>query len=323
LFSFLSIQVNQVKSRLPEFINLKKIEKALELQLQQIKYFLNHKSFWLLSTLSCLATFHWYFILKISGQFPLVNDYLHWTIILILLWRKRNKIKFRSNLIASLTGLLLTFWMVFRHLSVQIYTITSSVDIISALFPLTVLTGILLVITGFKRLINYKSEILISLVFTIISLPTLTSLANSSLIISLDSKLTAFLLHYIGFEVSRQGAIVNLTKGSIEIFSACSSISLILLLIPIMFAIVLEYSTTIKKKILFCVGAIFSVFLVNSVRLSLLVILVDKSDLVNFEYWHSGSGARLFSNIIVFLIAGIAYFILHYSSDLQQIKSEE
>jgi cyanoexosortase A len=300
-----------------------KFKKTLKLQLKQIKYFLNHKSFWLLSTLSCLAVFHLYFIFKISGRSPLVNDYLHWTIILILLWGKRNKIKFRTNLIASLTGLLLTFWMVFRHLSVQIYTITSKVDIISGLFPLTVLTGILLVIAGFKRLINYKSEILISFVFTICSLPTLTSLANSSLIISLDAKLTAFLLHYIGFEVSRQGAIVNLTKGAIEIFPGCSSISLILLLIPVMFAIVLEYSTTIKRKILFCVGAIFCVFVVNSVRLTLLAILVDKSDLVNFEYWHKGSGVSLFSNIIVFLIAGIAYFILHYSSDSQQIKAED
>jgi exosortase/archaeosortase family protein len=146
-------------------------------------------------------------------------------------------------------------------------------------------------------------------------------LADSSAIISIDAKLTTFLLHYVGFEVARQGAIVYLTKGSIEIFSACSSFNLILPMIPIMLAFVLEYSTTPKRKILICVGAIFSIFFVNSIRLSLLVTLVSKSDLANFEYWHKGSGASIFSNIIVFLIAGLAYKVLNYSSNLQQEKS--
>ena len=281
----------------------------MELQLRQLKYFINHKAFWLLANISCLGTLHLYFIWKISGKLPSLIDFLCWTIILFLLWKERNKIRLHGNIVSSLIGLFLVSWMILRHTLIQININSSKLDVLSGFFPIITLMSILLIIAGFKRLIDYKSEILVSLTATILSLPLTSVLSKSNVITNMDAKLTAFILHYIGLKVFRQGSIVSLLNGSIEIFTGCSSISPILAMFPILLAFILIYHTSKIKKMFVCISAVLSIYLVNAIRLSLLVISVNKADTANFEYWHSGEGNGIISNLIVVVIAGLAYKI--------------
>ena len=237
-----------------------------------------------------------------------------------LLWGKRNKIKFRGNLISSLIGISLILWMILRHVLGQFYSSSTKLDVLSGFFPLIVLTGILLILTGFKRLTNYKNEIITSAIATIVSLPISVMFSGSNIIAKIDAKITAFMLHYIGFNVGREGNIVSLPNGAIAIAGGCSSISPISTMLPIIAMFLLVYPTSKNKKILVCIGAFFAIFFINAIRLSLLAILVNKFDTTTFEYWHGGEGAGIFSNLIVFLIAALSYQILNYSSDSKPIE---
>ncbi len=285
-------------------------------QLQQIKHFSKHKSFWLFAALSSLATLHFYYIWKISGKIPPLIDFLCWGSIFFLLWKKRNKIKFRGSFISSAIGMLIIFGALIRDVAVQNYRFPPRIDAFSGLFPLITLLGILLLTDGIKRLVNYSPEIVIALTTGIASpIIAVFNLIPSKLniIAIFDAQLTAFMLHYIGIEVQRQDSIVSLSNGAIEVTAPCSSISPLAAILPLVVIFLYIHPANQIKKIYVCIGVALSVVFFNTIRLSLLALFVNHGNQASFEYWHGGEGAGIFSNLIVFLVAGLSYKILNYS----------
>lgn len=179
------------------------------------------------------------------------------------------------------------------------------------LFPVVTFIGILLITTGFKKLYLYKSEIVIS---ALISLPFASIYNLLKPIVNIDAQLLNFMLHYLGFKAVRQGAIVSLPNGSVEIMPSCSSVEPILTMLPLIVVLLSIYPTSKAKQFFVYISTIFSIAFVNSIRLSLLAILLNKGDINNFNYWHTGGGASIFSNLIVFLIGGISYQILNIAT---------
>ncbi|PZO43747.1 MAG: hypothetical protein DCF19_03715 [Pseudanabaena frigida] len=280
----------------------------MELQLQQVKKILRHKSFWVLATLTCLGILHLYYIWKVAAKLPSLLDGLGWLSIGFLLWKNQSKIKFRGSLFSSLVGLLLIIWMLIRHSFRQF---SSSVDILSYFFPVITFTGLLLIVSGFRKLKNYHSEILIA---TLISLPFASIYNWLKPIVNIDAQLLNFILHYLGFDSIREGAVVSLPNGSVEVMPSCSSVGPILTMLPLIVVLLSIYPTSKSKQFFVYLSTIGSIFLINGIRLSLLAILLNKGDIANFEYWHTGGGSGIFSNLIVFLIGGVSYQILNSSS---------
>ena len=278
-------------------------------QIQQLKNLFDRNAFWIFVSLSCLATINIYFIWQITEKAPPLSDYLGWAAIFYLLWMKRNKIKYRGNLISSLIGMLLVVWMLVRQTLVYIYTVSPSLDILSGFFRFVALMGILLIISGFRGLKNYIPEIIVSLTSATLYLVNTPILGNSKLIAIIDANLTAFMLHYIGFKVTRQDEIVSLPNGAIEIFTSCSSISPMATIFPILIAFLFVYDTSKKKKILVCASTVICIFFINAIRLSLLAIYANQRDPVGLEYWHGGDGNSIVSNVIVLVVAGLAYLM--------------
>jgi cyanoexosortase A len=285
---------------------------------QQIKRLFEHKLFWVLANLSCFATLHIYCFWKISDKTPSLINLLGWGSIGFLLWNKRHKFKIRGDIVSSILGLILIVWMLVRHILIQSQL---SFNVLSYFFPLITVTGLLLIFTGFSKLRNYISELVIA---TLISLPFGSIYTLLKPIVNIDAQLLNFNLHYLGFTAFRQGAVVSLTNGSVEVMGSCSSVSPILTMIPFVIVLLSIYPTSKIKQFFVYLSTICSIIFVNSIRLSVLAIFIDKKDLVNFNYWHTGGGAGIFSNMIVFLIAGISYQIINHSSKStqQELKIE-
>lgn len=281
----------------------------MELQIQQLKNIYNHKVFWVLVTISCLATLHLYYVWKMSGTLPSLLDALGWLAVGFLLWKKKHRIKFNSGLISSIVGMFLIFWMMIRHGFGQYYL--SKVDILAGLFPVITIVSVFLITTGWKRLVSYKSEIIVA---SLISIPYASLYNTLKSVVNIDAQLLNFMLHYIGLQSVRQGAIVSMRNGSVEINPSCSSVGPILTMLPLIVVLLSIYPTSKTKQFFIYIATIFSIIFINGIRLSSLVIFLDKGDLDSFKYWHEGGGAGIFSNIIVFLIGGISYQILNISS---------
>ncbi len=282
-------------------------------QSQQIRQIINHKIFYLLVALACLANLHFYYIWKINNHIPSLIDILGWLCTGFLLWKRGNKIdskignkiKIRGNFISMILGVLLIVWMVSRHTFSQG---NPAMDALSYIFPVVSLIGLLLITVGFKQLINCKSELAI---MSLMSIPTLfVSTTILSPIAQFDARLMTFILHYIGFSVSRQNTTVLLSKGAVEVMGGCSSVIPLVTVFALLVMLTSLYAAKRKQQILIYTTATAAVFLINSIRLCLLAVLVNNANNVSFNYWHSGGGAAIFSNIIVVLVGGISYKLL-------------
>jgi len=282
----------------------------MELLLQQLKRICHHRSFWIFATLSCLATLHLYFVWRISTKIPSLIDVLGWLSIGFLLWKRKYSLKFRGSTAASITGLVLILWMVFRHILGQYYL--SKIDVLYGCFPVITCIGLLLITSGLRRLSTYKNELLIA---ALISLPYASLYNFLKPVINLDAQLLNFMLHYLGFQTTRQGAIVSLANGSVEVMPSCSSVGPILTMLPFIVVLLSIYPTSKSQKIFIYTSSISAIILINSLRLSLLAILLDRGNIDSFNYWHTGGGAGIFSNLIVFLIGGISYKVLNSSHE--------
>ncbi len=279
----------------------------METALKQIKDFWEHKAFWAFTTLSFLGVLNFCYVWNVLGKSPSLLDVLGWGSIIFLLWQKRHKLKFRGSLFSSLLGMILILWMVIRH------TLSRSdlqMDVLSFFFPIVVLTGILLILSGFRKLGNYKSELAVA---TFISLPVTSLYILLTPVINIDAQFLSFMLHYIGFQVTRQDTVVSLPNGSVEVMSLCSSVGPILTILPFIIVLLSIYSVSKAKQIFVYLVTIISIVFINNIRLSVLAILVNNGDRVNFDYWHTGGGAGIFSNIIVLLVGWICYQILNHT----------
>jgi cyanoexosortase A len=274
-------------------------------QTQQIRQIINHKIFYLLVALACLASLHFYYIWKINNHIPSLIDILGWSCTGFLLWKRGNKIKIRSSFISTILGVTLIIWMIIRHTLSQS---NSAMDALSFVFPIVNFVGLLLITVGFKQLINYKSELAI---MSLMSIPTLfVSTTVLSPIAHIDARLMTFILHYIGFTVSRQNTTVLLSKGAVEVMGGCSSIIPLVTVFALLVMLTSLYAAKRKQQTIIYTIATVAVFLINSIRLCLLAVLVNNGNNASFEYWHSGGGAAIFSNIIVVIVGGISYKIL-------------
>ncbi len=288
----------------------------MELLLQQLKRIFHHRSFWIFATLSCLATLHLYFVWRTSDKIPSLIDALGWLSIGFLLWKRKYSLKFRGSIAASIIGLVLILWMVLRHILGQYYL--SKIDVLYGCFPIISCIGLLLITSGFRRLITYKNELLIA---ALISLPYASLYNLLKPVINLDAQLLNFMLHYLGFQTTRQGAVVSLAHGSVEVMASCSSVGPILTMLPFLVVLLSIYPTSKAQTVFIHISSIAAIILINCIRLSLLAILLNRGDLDSFNYWHTGGGAGIFSNLIVFLIGGISYKVLNnsYESKIEML----
>lgn len=253
---------------------------------------------WSATLAMSLALFH----LTLVDQGEVKNLFslslLIWLTLASLLWDKRDRLTFTSDLPSTLLGTAIFLLMLIRSLNRN--------ELNGYLLPLIGGLSLMLIISGSQRLREYWREIIILSLLIIcrflatflktIDLPTLTA------------KFSSLILGAIGFSVQREGVILQLSTGRVEVYGACSGVDSILLMfcVSVLFLFLIPVNA-IQKVVCVVVGVLIG-FIVNSLRVALLAVLVNANQMPFFVYWHSDDGSLLFAAIAVGLFGAFCWF---------------
>ncbi|MEG4284517.1 cyanoexosortase A [Microcoleus sp. A006_D1] len=253
-------------------------------QVQEPKY-------WLLGIGSGLIALHLTLTSRTNDSDLFGTMLLFWGVVAFLIWERHESLTFESGIFASFFGASLIAFILLKSSSISGY------DFFIRLSPFLIGLSLALLASGTKGLKQYWQELLI-LGYTAIP-PGLIGVFVD--VAKLTAKFSAFILHYLGFEVIRKGVFLILEKGSVEVYHGCSGVNAILQLLGLAVVFLLMFPTTLAQKIVVPIVAIITAFVVNAARVALMAVLVSLSQPAAFKYWHEGNGSVVFSMIAVFI----------------------
>jgi cyanoexosortase A len=275
----------------------KQISKAIvnylpEFNIQDIR-------FWLLSIVSGLATIHVTLVWQLTKSSDRLSiTILIWSAILFLLWERRKKLRLKSEIIPSLLGCFLIVIFIFRSTFLLFFD-----QPFLRILPLVIFLSTALIASGIKELSQYWRELILISLLVFPEGIFLDFLERLPAIDIFTAKYATLLLWYSGFEVSRQGVIISLPTGAVEVYPGCSGLTAMVLLLKLTIVYLIIFPASFFKAVLLATASIVTVLLVNGFRIALLAVLVTHSNPFWFNYWHNGGGSQLFSvfSIIIFM----------------------
>ena len=186
--------------------------------------------FWLLSLAAGLIVLHLNLTWRSDNNNLLSCSLLFWLTISYLVWEKRDRLNLASDIFSSFCGLFLITLVLVKS------THLFGDDVFLRISPFLSVLGLGLLASGVKGVKQYWRELLL---WGFIAAPW----ASIYLVIDLSlltAKFTTFVLWLLGFDVSRQGVLVILPTGSIEVYDGCSGLKMILQLLGIALIFVLK-----------------------------------------------------------------------------------
>jgi cyanoexosortase A len=256
--------------------------------------------YWLLGIASGLIALHLTLTSRTNDTDLFGTMLLFWGVVAFLIWERHESLNFESGVFASFFGSSLIAFILLKSSSISGY------DFFIRATPFLSAISLALLASGTKGLKQYWQELLI-LAYTAIPPGLIGVLVD---VPKLTAKFSAFILHYIGFEVVRKGVLLILEKGSVEVNHGCSGVNAMLQLLGLALVFLLMFPTTTSQKIVLPFVAIITAFVVNAARVGLLAVLVSLSQTEAFKYWHEGSGSVIFSMIAVFIFGLFCWFAI-------------
>lgn len=247
-----------------------------------------------------------------TDQFVL--NVLFWMAIVLLLWHKRFHLHLQSSRFASGLGALLMGLLLVKSLSL----LQAEPEFIR-LFPAWAALSFGLIASGF-RLRQYWREILIILTLVIPpgSVERFVEWSIGSKIQALIAKSTAFVLHYIGFNVVYKGTEIASTKGMVRVEYACTGINILFLLLQLSILVQLVFPVYgWRCRNLFPIAILLAWALVT-LRVALMVTAIDNRS--TFEYWHGEQGSQIFSTVAIVAFACLSHWLLEESETVANEK---
>ena len=276
--------------------------------LQKIEY-------WLVALSGGLVLLHLTLIDKSHDENLFSLAILTWLTIGSLLWDRRKKLTLESDKLSTFVGMALVVLMIIRNLA----TTDSSLR----LFPLIAGVGVILIASGFKSLKSYGKEIFLFSLLLFLRLVTIV--LNAFDLPLLTAKVSAFMLWFVGFDVVRQGVVIALPTGRVEVYGACSGVESIVLMLCIAILFFFLISISHWQKAICIAIAVVIGFMINAFRVALLAFFVDVQQPKAFEYWHSSDGSLSFAIISVFMFGLFCWLVyvrnLNPSSAIDKRKS--
>jgi len=256
--------------------------------------------YWLLGIASGLIALHLTLTSRTNDTDLFGTMLLFWGVVAFLIWERHESLTFESGIFASFFGSSLIALILIKSSSISGY------DFFIRATPFLSGISLALLASGTKGLKQYWQELLI-LAYTAIPPGLIGVFVDVAL---LTAKFSAFLLHYLGFEVVRKGVFLILEKGSVEVYHGCSGVNAMLQLLGLCLVFLLMFPTTTGQKIVLPFVAIITAFLVNAARVALMAVLVSLSQPEAFKYWHEGNGSVIFSMIAVFIFGLFCWFAI-------------
>lgn len=258
-------------------------------------------SFLLMGLLGIFTFLHLSLLLKANDGSLLGTSFLYWAAILAMVWSKRKTLNYSENSIfAIVLGAILLGLILLKSSSI------TNFDPFLRLLPFLASLGLGLLASGFGGLKQYWRELII-LGFLIPPPTLLAEVMDTSLI---TAQITTLLLWYCGVDVAREGVFILIPQGGVEVYPGCSGLETMFQLLGLSVLFLFYVETPRLQKILLPLVAITIAFVMNVMRVGIMVVLSTPATPKGFEYWHKGDGSLVFSLISVTLLGCYCLFIL-------------
>jgi cyanoexosortase A len=262
--------------------------------------------YWLLGLASALVALHLTYLGQADQPNLMSLSILLWLGIASLVWDRRDRLKLESDVFSTFVGVSLIVLVLLRSMSPAGYHIRIS--------PFIGAIGLCAIASGIKRLHDYWRELLI--LGLLVLYPVFSGVLKAVDLSTQTAQFSTFMLWVTGFNAYREGVTIFLPTGRVEVFGACSGIDSMILMLCIAVLFLLIVPLTRLQQFICIAIAVLLGFIVNSMRVSILAILVAYSQKAAFDYWHGGDGSFIFSMIMVFLLGTFCWwaFVRHQTA---------
>lgn len=258
---------------------------------------LKQSKFLLLGIATGLVTLHLHLAWHSESTDLFTTSLLFWSTVCFGVWKKYHTLSFKTGLFSSLCGTLLITFVLLRSLSPSVT--------FPCVFPALSALGVGLLASGWQGLKQYRSQLLCLSFLGFYHVIITWSVFDIS---ELTARFAAFILWYLGFDISRQGVNLILPTGSATVYLGCSGLKNILDLLGIGILLLTLFPTRWQQKILVPIVAISIGFVVNGLRVALMTVLSASNHQSAFEYWHQGDGSLIFALVAILLFWLICRF---------------
>ena len=269
--------------------------------------------FWLLTTWVSLIAINTTLACRLADS---VDDtamlVLTWAVAILLVIRNRKNFKFESTPSAIAIGVLLIIWVLVKSLLTRRIN-----DILFILTPVMATVGVALVASGWKGLRSYWQPILLA---ATLGIPVAFLFAAIERVIPVNVFTAQFansVLWYGGVKVVQQGIAIYSQFGAVEVARGCAGLPPILTLIRITLMFVLVFPVSRWQMWIMFPSAVAIAFIVNSVRVALLVIVSSQAEA--FKYWHEGDGSQMFSVISVSALLALCNWLAKDDDEYEEV----
>ncbi len=283
-----------------------------------------HKSdrFWLFSSLVCSAILYLNLSWKTTVDIDrLTTESLFWIAILWLLWRRRDKLNFKSSLFSTCFGSVLIFLVLTKSFSLFWFEST-----LIPLIPIFISFGLALIASGFKGLRQYWRELFFSW-FLFFPEGVIGTLIDKVIHITvINAKLASFLLHYVGFNVDSYSNHVVLYLPELGKFTAlvdypCAGVPMIVLMLRISLLLIAFFPLPKKERILVPLVSLGIGFGLGVIRVCILTLLLPNES--RFDYWHGTEGSQIFSTLAIVIFYFFCHSVLKKYSLFDSVQKSE
>lgn len=260
--------------------------------------------FWLFAIAVCLTAWQFVLVGRITDDSNRQTvDLLFWLGVLMLLWQKRHRLNLESDRLSTGAGLLLLGLLFYKCITLFWFE-----SLPLRLIPVFAPLGLALLASGWRGLRQYWREFII-LSLLLIPLDKLDRfLEFQTPFNKITAAFSSFLLHYIGFNIARSGAILDLGDGrSVFVAYECTGGQIILLLTKISLLFVLLFPLTWRWRALMLSLPTGLGFIIGGIRVCLLAAVVDNEEL--FGFWHGPPGNQIFSLVSMLLYGAWCYHV--------------
>ena len=278
--------------------------------------------FWLFSSLVSSAVLYLNLVWKTTANIDrLTTESLFWIAILWLLWRRRDKLNFKSGLFSTCFGLVLILLILAKTFSLFWFEST-----LIPLMPIFITFGLALMASGFKGLQQYWRELFFAW-FLFFPEGVIGTLIDKLIHITvINAKLASFLLHYVGFNVGSYSNQVVLHLPELGKFTAlvdypCAGIPMIVLMLRISLLLVAFFPLPKKECILVPIVSLGIGFGLGVIRVCILTLLLPEE--AKFDYWHGTEGSQIFSTLAIVIFSFFCHSVLKKYNLLDSVRKSE
>jgi exosortase/archaeosortase len=173
------------------------------------------------------------------------------------------------------------------------------------LFPLFAFGGWSLMVRGWRQRPWWSIWALVAaLSVPPRALPWLLETLADQPIRTITAALAAFGLHALGFDVVRQGSLIQLPTGTVDVEFACTGAALLGLLLQMSVLIAAMTNWRFVGKLFG--GSVAIAALLSTVRVAIMAAVVGNEPV--FQFWHGSNGGQLFTLIA---LGALAYWGCH------------